>query len=55
VGTVVKLIFELPDGDVHAPAVVRHTVVGRGIGVEFAAMDEDELERIHQLLKELVC
>jgi len=54
VGTVVKLIFELPDGDVHAPAVVRHTVVGRGMGVEFAAMDDDDLARIHQLLNELV-
>jgi hypothetical protein len=54
VGTAVKLIFELPDGDVHAPAVVRHTVVGRGMGVEFAAMDDDDLERIHQLLNELV-
>lgn len=54
VGTAVKLIFELPDGDVHAPAVVRHTMVGRGMGVEFAAMDDDNLARIHQLLTELV-
>jgi hypothetical protein len=54
VGTVVKLIFELPDGDIHAPAVVRHTVVGRGMGVEFAAMDDDDLTRIFQLLTELV-
>jgi hypothetical protein len=54
VGTVVKLIFELPDGDVYAPAVVRHTVVGRGMGLEFAAMDDDDLTRIHQLLNELV-
>ena len=53
VGTAVKLIFEVPGGDIHAPAVVRHTVVGRGMGVEFAAMDDD-LVRIHQLLKELV-
>lgn len=54
VGTVVKLIFELPDGDVQAPAVVRHIVVGRGMGVEFEAMDNDDLARIHQLLNELV-
>jgi hypothetical protein len=54
VGTVVKLIFELPDGDVHAPAIVRRTVVGRGMGVEFAAMNDDDLTRILQLLTELV-
>jgi hypothetical protein len=54
VGTVVKLIFELPGGDVHAPAVVRHIIVGRGMGVEFAAMGSDDLARIHQLLNELV-
>jgi PilZ domain len=52
--TVVKLIFELPEGDVHAPAVVRHTVVGRGMGVEFATMDDGDLSRILQLLTELV-
>jgi hypothetical protein len=54
VGTVVKLIFELSDGDVHAPAVVRHTIAGRGMGLGFAAMDEDDLARILQLLHELV-
>jgi hypothetical protein len=50
----VKLIFEVPGGDVHAPAVVRHTVIGRGMGVEFTAMEDDDLARIHQLLNELV-
>jgi hypothetical protein len=54
VGTMVKLIFELSGGDVQAPAVVRHTVAGRGMGLEFAAMDEDNLARIFQLLHELV-
>jgi hypothetical protein len=53
-GTVVKLIFEVSGGDVHAPAVVRHTVVGRGMGLGFAAMDEDDLARILQLLDKLV-
>jgi hypothetical protein len=53
VGTVVKLIFEVSGDDVQAPAVVRHTVAGRGMGLEFAAMDEDDLARIHQLLQEL--
>jgi PilZ domain len=54
VGTVVRLTFELPDGEVYAPAVVRHTVVGRGMGVEFATAEDGDLVRILQLLTELV-
>jgi hypothetical protein len=54
VGTVVKLIFEVPGGDLHAPAIVRHTVPGRGMGVEFMAMDDQIQARVQRLLKELV-
>jgi hypothetical protein len=54
VGTVVKMFFEAPSGDLHAPAVVRHTVLGRGMGVEFTAMDDQVRARVQQLLKELV-
>ena len=54
VGTVVRLTFELPDGEVYAPAVVRHTVVGQGMGVEFGAVEGGDLVRILQLLSELV-
>lgn len=54
VGTVVRLIFELPDGEVYAPAVVRHTEVGRGMGVEFESAEDGDLVRILQLLTELV-
>jgi hypothetical protein len=54
VGTVVRLTFELPEGDVYAPAVVRHTVVGRGMGLEFESAEDGDLVRILQLLTELV-
>jgi hypothetical protein len=54
VGTVVRLTFEFPDGEVYALAVVRHTVVGRGMGVEFEASEDGDLLRILQLLTELV-
>jgi len=54
VGTVVRLTFELPDGEVYAPAVVRHTVLGRGMGVEFEEAEDGDLVRILQLLTELV-
>jgi len=53
-GTVVRLTFELPDGEVYVLAVVRHTVAGRGMGVEFAAAEDGDLVRILQLLTELV-
>jgi hypothetical protein len=54
VGTVVKLIFEVPGGDLLAPAIVRHTVPGRGMGVEFTPMDGQVRARVQQLLRELV-
>jgi hypothetical protein len=54
VGTLVRLTFELPDGEVYAPGVVRHIVIGRGMGVEFAAAEDGDLVRILQLLTELV-
>ena len=54
VGTVVRLTFELADGEVYAPAVVRHTVLGRGMGIEFEAAKDGDLLRILKLLTELV-
>jgi PilZ domain len=54
VGTIVKMSFEVPGGDVHALAVVRHIVLGRGLGVEFMAMDDQVQARVRPLLKELV-
>jgi hypothetical protein len=54
IGTGVKLIFQLVDGEVYIPAVVRRTVIGRGMGVEFTAEEDGDLLRVLQLLAELV-
>jgi PilZ domain len=54
VGTAIRLTFELPDGEVYVLAVVRHTVVGWGMDVEFAAAEDGDLVRILQLLTEPV-
>lgn len=42
VGEFVKLVFRVPDGDVRAVAVVRDSQPGRGMGVEFTAMGQED-------------
>ncbi|HEX2711530.1 MAG TPA: PilZ domain-containing protein [Candidatus Acidoferrales bacterium] len=54
VGSMVKLIFELPNGDVRARATVRHSEPGRGMGVEFTGMGFNDRARLQQLLKRLL-
>jgi hypothetical protein len=54
VGTAVRLTFELPDGEVYVLAVVRQTLAGRGMNVEFAGAEVGDLVRILQLLTEFV-
>ncbi len=54
VGTVVKLFFEVPGGEARARAVVRRTLPGRGMGVEFTNMGYQDRARLQQLLKELL-
>lgn len=54
VGSVVKLIFELPSGDVRARATVRHSEPGRGMGVEFTGMGFEDRARLQQWLKRLL-
>ena len=54
VGSVVKLLFESPGGDVRARAVVRNSEAGRGMGVEFTFMGNEDRARLHHLLKRLL-
>ena len=53
-GEIIKLFFEVPGGDVRARAVVRNSLLGKGMGVEFTAMGAEERARLHQLLKRLL-
>jgi hypothetical protein len=53
VGDVIKLVFDVPDGEVRARAVVRSFESGRGMGVEFTAMQSDDRARLTQLLRRL--
>jgi hypothetical protein len=54
VGSVVRLIFEVPGGDVRARAVVRSAEPGRGMGVEFILMGYEDRARLARLLKRLL-
>lgn len=53
VGDVVKLVFDVPGGEVRARAVVRSYEPGRGMGVEFTAMQLEARARLTQLLRRL--
>jgi len=54
VGEIIRLFFELPNGEVRARAVVRNSHPGKGMGVEFTAMGVEARARLNRLLKRLL-
>ncbi len=54
VGESLRLYFEVPGGDVRARGVVRSSEKGKGMGVEFTAMGQEERARLHALLRRLL-
>jgi hypothetical protein len=50
-GDVIKLIFEIPGGDVRARALVRDSQPRKGMGVEFTAMGQEARARLNRLMK----
>jgi len=54
VGTLLKLVFEVPGGVVQADAVVRSFSRGEGMGVEFTHMDPRDRVLLGQLLRRLL-
>ena len=54
VGTILKLFFQVPNGEVRARATVRSTTPGEGMGIEFTGMDYDHRARLALLLKRLL-
>jgi hypothetical protein len=54
IGAILKLIFEVPNGDVRARAVVRNVEPGAGMGIEFTGMNYEDRGRLTQLLKKLL-
>jgi len=53
IGEVVKLVFDVPGGEVRARAVVRSSQRGQGMGLEFTAMQPEARARLTQLLRRL--
>ena len=54
IGEVIKLFFEVPDGEVRARAVVRDSQPGKGMGIEFTAMSHEARARLNYLLKRIL-
>ncbi len=54
VGTNLLLLFDTPEGEVRARAVVRSMHLGRGMGVEFMGMDSLARRRLYQMIKKLL-
>jgi hypothetical protein len=52
-GDVIKLVLEIPGGDVRARALVRDSQPGKGMGIEFTAMAQDARARLNRLMKTL--
>jgi hypothetical protein len=54
IGENLRLYFEIPGGDVRARAIVRSVEKGKGMGVEFTAMGQEQRARLHRLLSRLL-
>jgi PilZ domain len=53
VGTPLKLIFAMVEGELKLDAIVRNSTAGRGMGVEFISVGGKELALILKALKRL--
>jgi hypothetical protein len=54
IGTKLRLVFEVPGGSVRAEAIVRNTIPGQGIGVEFTRMALKDKLLLQRLLNRLL-
>lgn len=51
VGTSIRLILEAPGKEVRTRAIVRHSIAGKGMGVEFVEMEEYDRDRLRNLVE----
>jgi hypothetical protein len=54
VGTILRLVFEVPGGFVQAEGVVRSISPGEGMGVEFTEINSQDRVLLERLLKRLL-
>lgn len=53
VGDIIKLVFEVPGGDVRARATVCDSQPGKGMGIQFTSMTPDARARLSHLMDAL--
>ena len=53
-GSTLKLIFDVPAGEVRARAIVKRSMPGQGMGVQFVNMGYDDRARLYLLLGKLL-
>jgi hypothetical protein len=54
IGEGIKMVLEVPGGEVCARATVRNSHPGKGMGVEFVSMRPEDRARLHRLLSNLL-
>lgn len=54
VGDLIRLYFEVPGGEVRARGVVRSSIRGEGMGIEFTAMNPEARGRLNLMLRRLL-
>jgi hypothetical protein len=54
VGDVIRLYFEVPGGEIRARAVIRNSVQGEGMGIQFTSMVPEARGRLTQMLRRLL-
>jgi hypothetical protein len=52
-GDLIKVVFEIPGGDVRARALVCDSQPGQGMGIQFTSMAQDARARLNRLMKVL--
>jgi len=53
IGTLIKIVFDVPGGEVRARAIVKNVKAGKGMAVSFVEMGHADRARLAQLLKKL--
>ena len=55
IGAGIKVVFNIAGGEVCARAMVRTSVQGRGMGVEFTSMRPEDRSRLSRVVRNLRC
>jgi hypothetical protein len=54
VGTLISVLFSVPEGEIRGHATVRNVKTGEGMGVQFTAMGGQDTERLRKLVARLL-